>query len=401
MQALGDDDKADIQKTIDDEVLKRQADHVPLDARCADADGDGLRVEGDLTLRGTTRAARVRRSRVAATAVQARPPPSSRRTGRSSRTRPCSARSRSSTRSRSRSTPTRRRSSAQSRVDGLRVEAALDARRQRAGAVRVERDVGDRPRLVGVAAVAADPRAVRPRRASRAARRAPCPASSCALSRIFSVARVIAAGGAVRRGRVEAVPDAEPVGVGRHDLHVERRHAELVGDELRVLRPPCRRPRWSGSAPSCRSGARAGTPRGRPRSPLLTLLLLGVVRRREALSLLVGGQRVVLLEVAERRLRPALRMRRARPAARSPGRCRSCRRSRVLLGHPARRRVALARAVPARHRDRAARYRRRARPRLRPVQPAAGRAAALVHRPHERRRRSPRPPRPGPRSCGR
>ena len=35
MQSLGDDDKADIQKTIDDDVLKRQGDHVPLDARGA------------------------------------------------------------------------------------------------------------------------------------------------------------------------------------------------------------------------------------------------------------------------------------------------------------------------------------------------------------------------------
>ena len=32
MQALGDDDKANIEQTIDDEVLKRQDDHVPLDA---------------------------------------------------------------------------------------------------------------------------------------------------------------------------------------------------------------------------------------------------------------------------------------------------------------------------------------------------------------------------------
>ncbi len=31
MQALGDDDKANIQQTIDDEVLQRQGDRVPLD----------------------------------------------------------------------------------------------------------------------------------------------------------------------------------------------------------------------------------------------------------------------------------------------------------------------------------------------------------------------------------
>ena len=33
MQSLGDDDKANIEQTIDDEVLKRQGDHVPLDRR--------------------------------------------------------------------------------------------------------------------------------------------------------------------------------------------------------------------------------------------------------------------------------------------------------------------------------------------------------------------------------
>jgi polyisoprenoid-binding protein YceI len=51
VQALGDDDKAEIEKTIDDDVLKRQ----PITFRStsvADADG-GLRVEGSLTLRGT------------------------------------------------------------------------------------------------------------------------------------------------------------------------------------------------------------------------------------------------------------------------------------------------------------------------------------------------------------
>src|SRR4051812_26513564 len=47
-----------------------------------------------------------------------------------------------------------------------------------------------------------------------------------------------------------------------------------------------------------------------------TLLLLCLVLLGEALALLVGGQRVVLLEVAERRLRPAERMRRhGRPLA--------------------------------------------------------------------------------------
>ncbi len=40
---------------------------------------------------------------------------------------------------------------------------------------------------------------------------------------------------ALRRARVEAVTDAEPVGVRGHDLDVERRNAELGGHELRVL----------------------------------------------------------------------------------------------------------------------------------------------------------------------
>ena len=53
MQSLGDDDKANIQQTIDDDVLKRQA----ITFRSTGATGrDGtLTVEGELTLRGTTR----------------------------------------------------------------------------------------------------------------------------------------------------------------------------------------------------------------------------------------------------------------------------------------------------------------------------------------------------------
>jgi polyisoprenoid-binding protein YceI len=53
MQSLGDDDRANIEQTIDDDVLKRQ------DIRfrsTAVTGGDGtLRVEGELTLAGTTR----------------------------------------------------------------------------------------------------------------------------------------------------------------------------------------------------------------------------------------------------------------------------------------------------------------------------------------------------------
>jgi polyisoprenoid-binding protein YceI len=53
MQALGDDDKASIAETIDDEVLKRQ----PIEFRstAVQTDGDRLEVEGKLTLVGATR----------------------------------------------------------------------------------------------------------------------------------------------------------------------------------------------------------------------------------------------------------------------------------------------------------------------------------------------------------
>jgi polyisoprenoid-binding protein YceI len=54
MQALGDDDKANIQETVDDEVLKRQAITFRSTGVQAAADG-GLSVEGDLTLLGTSR----------------------------------------------------------------------------------------------------------------------------------------------------------------------------------------------------------------------------------------------------------------------------------------------------------------------------------------------------------
>jgi polyisoprenoid-binding protein YceI len=55
MQALGDDDRANIEQTIDDEVLKSQA--ITFRSRRVEpsADGVGLSVDGDLTLLGTTR----------------------------------------------------------------------------------------------------------------------------------------------------------------------------------------------------------------------------------------------------------------------------------------------------------------------------------------------------------
>ena len=54
MQALGDEDKANIHQTIDDEVLKRQ--NVTFRSTRVERADDGgrLSIEGDLTLAGTT-----------------------------------------------------------------------------------------------------------------------------------------------------------------------------------------------------------------------------------------------------------------------------------------------------------------------------------------------------------
>jgi polyisoprenoid-binding protein YceI len=52
MQALGDDDKANIEQTIDKEVLQRQAITFRSTQVQLAADGSGLRVQGDLTLLG-------------------------------------------------------------------------------------------------------------------------------------------------------------------------------------------------------------------------------------------------------------------------------------------------------------------------------------------------------------
>ena len=52
MQALGDDDKANIEQTIDKEVLQRQAITFRSTQVKLAADGSGLRVQGDLTLLG-------------------------------------------------------------------------------------------------------------------------------------------------------------------------------------------------------------------------------------------------------------------------------------------------------------------------------------------------------------
>jgi polyisoprenoid-binding protein YceI len=55
MQALGDDDKANIQETVDAEVLKRQAVTFRSTEVQPAAGGGGLGVRGELTLLGTTR----------------------------------------------------------------------------------------------------------------------------------------------------------------------------------------------------------------------------------------------------------------------------------------------------------------------------------------------------------
>jgi polyisoprenoid-binding protein YceI len=52
MQALDDDDKANIEQTIDDEVLRR--DQITFRSTEVAPAGDGLRVTGDLTLLGHT-----------------------------------------------------------------------------------------------------------------------------------------------------------------------------------------------------------------------------------------------------------------------------------------------------------------------------------------------------------
>jgi polyisoprenoid-binding protein YceI len=55
MQALGEDDKASIVQSIDEDVLKRQGVTFLSTGARPTADGRGLRFEGDLTLVGRTR----------------------------------------------------------------------------------------------------------------------------------------------------------------------------------------------------------------------------------------------------------------------------------------------------------------------------------------------------------
>jgi polyisoprenoid-binding protein YceI len=53
MQALGEDDKANIHQTIDDDVLRRQ--DIVFRSTGVSSVGEGLRVDGELTLAGTTK----------------------------------------------------------------------------------------------------------------------------------------------------------------------------------------------------------------------------------------------------------------------------------------------------------------------------------------------------------
>lgn len=54
MQALGDDDKSNIQETIDEEVLKRERIEFRSTSVQTDADGSRISVQGELTLVGKT-----------------------------------------------------------------------------------------------------------------------------------------------------------------------------------------------------------------------------------------------------------------------------------------------------------------------------------------------------------
>jgi polyisoprenoid-binding protein YceI len=55
MQALGEDDKASIVQSIDEDVLKRQVITFRSTSARVNADGRSLQVQGDLTLVGKTR----------------------------------------------------------------------------------------------------------------------------------------------------------------------------------------------------------------------------------------------------------------------------------------------------------------------------------------------------------
>src|SRR5207245_10902409 len=105
-------------------------------------------------------------------------------------------------------------------VHGLGVEPALDPGRQGASAVRVERDVGDRPRLRGVAG--GDECPVVPGQLVGGR-------TEVDTRQELGLRADLPGGAADRgrrtrgRGRIEAVTGAEAVLVGWEDLDVERR----------------------------------------------------------------------------------------------------------------------------------------------------------------------------------
>jgi polyisoprenoid-binding protein YceI len=53
LQALGDDDKADIRKTIDKDVLKKK--DITFQSSSVESAGDGLKVSGELEMGGTSK----------------------------------------------------------------------------------------------------------------------------------------------------------------------------------------------------------------------------------------------------------------------------------------------------------------------------------------------------------
>src|SRR5215207_11764103 len=136
------------------------------------------------------------------------------------------------------------------------------------------------------------------------------PASSCALSRIFALALSIAAGvpadglvlkpwpspkRSVSAGTTLTSSGGTPSSLATSCAYSASLPSASVVSDSTILPVGCTRRKTARYASSA------------------TLVLL-VVRLCEALPLLVGGQRVVLLEIAERRLRPAQRMRRHRRA---------------------------------------------------------------------------------------
>src|SRR5689334_16126345 len=195
------------------------------------------------------------------------------------------------------------------------------------------------------------------------------PASSCALSLIFAVALAIAAG---------APPDGlvlKPWPLPKRSVSAGTTLTSSAGT------PSSCATSWaySGSCPSA-SVVRLSTilPVGctrRKTARYAASLIAGSPLLGQSLPLLVGGQRVVVLAVAERRLWAAQRVRghgRA-IAAGIDAELGLVRQSKRLAGRagagagverPPGSGPAAARPVPARHRDRAARDRRRARPRV-------------------------------------